>query len=247
MSILLTLFLTSAALVALLSANLWVVRVHKALETLAVVILAPIVLAAILLDRVVGRANPFIWFPRNEREIMAEPPRFFALLKASKSSRLPTDAQLLSISRRPGIESEPGKANLGTSFILRVAYSAGGKQAELDLFIKASSERRIPAWIKAVLAITTTGSPEIDLFLALESGKLSLSTPVPRMLFGAASRLFHRSLLVLEFTPSTKMVNIPDWKAINASYAASVIDLLVPMHARHWRRSGECLKSKLLC
>ncbi len=133
------------AVTALLASFPRLQRTNKVTEVLTFVLVVPWFAALIKLDSLLHLHN----LPRSARDVLAHPARFFDLLKASKGSGIPADAQLVSITPAGGIEAEPAKD--ATAFKFRVQYSVpAGGSGTLNVFVKVQSERQVALLLKGI-------------------------------------------------------------------------------------------------
>lgn len=135
-------------------------------------LLYPFFLVTVAIDLCFKDRNPFLSFPRNEREIRADPLAFFNLLAGSSYSGIPAGAKFLGLGSAGSIDAEPGKARSAMKLRVRYAVPGGPVEEHIDIFVKVPAERGVTLWIKTLGSVWSVEPREVG--VPLLGGRLPL-------------------------------------------------------------------------
>jgi hypothetical protein len=142
-----------------------------------------------------------------------------------------------------GMEAEPDKSATATK--LRLVYQWAGPtgnasptQRTVDLFIKASGERKVSLFTKAITAAFTPEPHETAFHARVTQGRLVVPVTVAPTLAAYSSRLFLRNLLVQELV-GPHFQTVADWRGASAKQLGDLVSAAARMHARYWRLPGD--------
>eukprot|EP00759_Apiculatamorpha_spiralis_P026290 PhF_6_TR29331/c0_g1_i3/m.43052 len=217
--------------IALRTGTTWAKIYSTTIRMSLLVLVCPILALFIWIDRHLKR-NVLVRFPRTSAEVIANPQRVFSLVfqKQIKEQKW----KYSKFEWNGGSETEPDK----NATVIRCTFwytVASGAEKSTSVFIKMSTARLAPIFVKAIGA-TFTLIPKEILFFDYITKELADPFPiqVPKGLYCAHSRLFDRTFVATECVNMDKYMPIADWQFDSVSRLRTLHAGIAKFHAASW-------------